>query len=152
MEQFLKEKIEYNKKRINNLKVENEQLKKHLIKNKDTNSIEKWVNYKFQSSSVTTKEFKAFVRDFRKFIKANLPINSELISLDKGHFYLSGFIKRDNKFVYFSCSDVRGSNNEWYNSLLIRTAKHEKDFTGGSNNFIKLNNFKEKADKLLLFE
>lgn len=34
------------------------------------------------------------------------------------------------------------------NNILIRTAKHIKDFTGGSNNYTSLDNFVEDIEKL----
>lgn len=109
--------------------------------------MKKWINEEFTSSSGTTPQWNAFVRDFKKFIKSNLPPSSDLIGWNKGHFYVSGFIQRGGKYVYFSIMDVRGS--DWYNRIMIRTAKNEKDFTGGNNCFTTLEGFKSLADSLL---
>ena len=40
--------------------------------------------------------------------------------------------------MYMSISDVRFFKNEWYNHILFRTAKSEKDFTGGTNLYTTL--------------
>lgn len=110
--------------------------------------MDKWVGYKFYSSSQTTEEFASFARDFKSHIKKILPKDAELIGWSRGHFEVSGFIKKDNKYVYFSASDVRFFLNEWYNSVLIRTAKHEKDYIGGRNQYISLTDFSENVEKL----
>jgi len=112
-------------------------------------TMKQWIDNKFVSSTVKTEEFKSFAKDFKKYIKQNLPIDAKLVNFSVGHFDISGFIERGGKFVYFSTSDVRSFNNEWYHDLLIRTAKHEKDFTGGSNEWTDLPNFQSKVDNLL---
>lgn len=90
----------------------------------------------FESSSTTTPEFATYARTFRNELKNRLKeIGAEFISFNRGHFYVSGFFKKDGQMYYFSQSDVR-----WFagDSILVRTAKHEKDFSGGSNNFTTL--------------
>lgn len=107
----------------------------------------KWLSHTFESSSMKTPEFKQFARDFFSDLK-KLTEGYELVSKNVGHFYVSGFLKRDGKFYYFSCSDVRHFPNEWNNHLLIRSAQHEKDYTGGSNNYTKLENIKNGLDRI----
>jgi hypothetical protein len=109
---------------------------------------EKWVNHEFESSSSKTPEFKQFARDFLSDIK-KLCEGYEIVNKNVGHFYVSGFLKKDDKFVYFSVSDVRHFPNEWFNHILIRTAKNEKDYTGGSNTYTKLQNIKNAVDNLM---
>jgi hypothetical protein len=102
---------------------------------KNDNCIENWLDYEFYSSSGLTEEFASFTKDFKKYLKDNLTKDYELVNFNRGHFYLSGFIKniQTNKYMYFSTSDVRFFKNEWYNNILVRTAEHEKDYTGGRN-------------------
>ena len=107
----------------------------------------KWLNHEFQSSSVKTPEFKSFSNDFIKDLKS-LAQGYEFVNVNKGHFYVSGFIKKDDKYAYFSISDVRYFKNEWYNHIMIRTAKSDKDYTGGNNNYTNLENFNKKIDSL----
>lgn len=108
----------------------------------------KWIGTHFQSSTKTTREFDLFSREFKQYIKKNLPENAELVNWNKGHFYVSGFIKREDKFVYFSVSDVRFFKDEWYNHVLIRSAKHEKDYSGGQNMLTNLPEFREAIELL----
>jgi len=113
------------------------------------------INY-FGSSSRNSDEFNKFFRLFKKeFTKELLNIAATSIEFSKGHFGLSGFFKVDEQFYYFSISDVRGGfgfnrNNE--PEMLVRTAKHNKDYSGGSNNYvvIKPEMHKEIARKFRL--
>ncbi len=112
------------------------------------NGFESWVGFNFHSSSGLTDEFEAFSSEFRAHIKKILPEGASLAAWNRGHFDCSGFIERSGKFVYFSTNDVRG-NDDWFDNLLIRTAKNLKDYTGGHNNFTSLAEFKLKVSKLL---
>lgn len=114
-------------------------------------------NYQFESSTEKTKEFTSFATKFKNVIKSILEEtnpNCILDSFNVGHFYVSGFIKNqeNNKFVYFSISDVRCSSVRHYvlDRILVRTAQHNKDSTGGANNFVELENFKFKLERLLV--
>lgn len=76
--------------------------------------------------------FDLFKRSFTRELKA---LQATEIEFSKGHFYLSGFFRILNQYYYFSISDVR---NNWNctASMLIRTAEHNRDFTGGANNYV----------------
>ena len=92
----------------------------------------------FGSSSVNTPEFNSFFIKFKKeFTKELKKLNATEIQFSKGHFYLSGFFKVNEQYYYFSLSDVRNSFG-YPSNLLIRTAKNNKDYTGSSNNFVKV--------------
>ena len=110
----------------------------------------KYINYNFESSCYKTEEFIQFSRDFKSDLKKIIGDAYTLVNFSVGHFYLSGFIenKATKKLAYFSTSDVRGCNNEWHNSLLIRTAEHIKDFSGGRNKFTSLEKIAESLDDL----
>jgi hypothetical protein len=111
--------------------------------------IDKWKGVEFPSSSGTTALFSSFVRDFKKYLTKNLPKGGEVTKFFKGHFYVCGFIKVGEKYVYFSISDVRFNMDDWHKRVLIRTAKDDLDYSGGGNNFTTLENFKESVEKLL---
>lgn len=97
----------------------------------------------FGSGTRTTPEFDSFYRktcnDFRK----SLADVAERIEMKKGHFYFYGFLTRksDGQAIYFSISDVRYFPGE---KMLIRTAKDYRDFTGGTNNSVSINDGFEK--------
>lgn len=92
-----------------------------------------------ESSSVITPELKNFSSTFKKeFTKELESIGAKLTAYSLGHFFVSGFFKKDGKCFYFSFGDVRemefrsGSDI----SLLYRTARDEKDYIGGYNNWV----------------
>lgn len=149
MEQYLKERIEGNKAQIRVLQEENERYELEIKNKAGIKGIEKWIDYEFKSSASKTPEFSAFIRDIRKYIKGNLPDKAELINFSIGHFEVSGFIKRKN-YVYFLIGDLRGGG--WDKTILVRTAKNEEDFTGGSNDYTNLKEFKKKVNYLLKFD
>ena len=93
-------------------------------------------NY-FGSGCCNSEQFNKFFAAFKNAFKKELAtINAELVSINKGHFYLSGFFKiGSGDLYYFSISDVRHFPGD---TMLFRTAKHTKDFTGGSNQWVTI--------------
>ena len=55
--------------------------------------------------------------------------------LKVNHVDISGFVQFGEHFTYISLSNI-GWNQ--CNNVLIRTAESNKDYTGGSNNWLKL--------------
>lgn len=105
---------------------------------------DRWVGVRFESSSSKTPQFMSFVRDFRSDLKAMLKDTVwEVLPFKAGHFYLSGFLrnKETGAYMYWSIFDVRKSFQDfWYTHVLVRTAKSEKDFTGGPNGYTSFKN------------
>lgn len=105
------------------------------------------IRTEFISSSQVTEQYKAAKRLFRNHIKKLFP-EDEIIIGSCPHFEFTGFIKRSERYAYFSTGDLR-----WKDSMLVRIAEHDKDWTGGNNNFVQYNDdfderFKEKVDYL----
>jgi hypothetical protein len=93
----------------------------------------------FESSSQQTPQylawFKLFKKEFTALLVGHFCVAKEDILIGKpNHFDMSGFFKYWNQWIYFSIGDLRWSKD----SMLIRTAKHEKDYTGGTNCWITL--------------
>ena len=112
-------------------------------------TLEGFKDWEFSSGGTTGEDFNTFARLFKKHIQKNLPEGFKLVAFSKGHYYVSGFVERGGKFVYFSVSDVRYFPGGWHNNILIRTAKNEKDYTGGSNGYTTLEFFAVKVFNLL---
>ena len=113
--------------------------------------LEDWRGNCFESSCYKTPEFLAFARMFRAYINHKAKLNNlQAVNVSTGHFYLSGFFFNPNtgKYAYFSTSDVRHFKDSWWNNVLIRTAQHDKDYTGGSNQCTALCGIGETALKL----
>jgi len=93
----------------------------------------------FESSSGITPEFQqfylTFIREFRKLLRDEF--NVKEIKMSKGHFEISGFFKLPNgNIYYFSLGDVRWDKGY----MLVRTAESFKDYTGGSNMEVPMDN------------
>jgi len=113
-------------------------------------TIMKWEGNTFQSSTGLTEEFARFARDFKKYLREVCSTDYDIVNFSRGHFYLSGFVKRrfNGKLAYFSISDVRHFPDSWIDNTLVRTAEHEKDYTGGSNNSCKIDELEDVFERL----
>ena|SRR5690554_4637825 len=113
--------------------------------------MEKWLGVQFESSSVLTKQFSSFARQFRTELIKKTKEDFKLLDFNREHFYCSGFMQHieSGKIVYFSISDTRHWQDEWYNNILIRIARDTRDFTGGRNNHTSFNKINEDMVKLV---
>lgn len=150
MKKYILKKITENEQVIERLKIENEELKQQAQQSDKRRGIEKWIDFTFESSSMLTEEFAQFAKEFKKHIKDTIGNEYELLNWNRGHFEISGFAKNKatGKLAYLSYSDVRYWKNSWYNNLLVRTAKNEMDYTGGSNHYYSLPQLSEAIDQL----
>jgi len=101
-----------------------------------------------ESSSQPTAEMRAFYTVFKKELKAALkPLraDTELI-ISRGHFRVSGFFKKGLQIWYFSLEDLR---DETLDRMLVRTAESFKDYTGGGNRYVSLENFQAELTRLI---
>ena len=112
--------------------------------------LEKYLNYEFSSGGYTGEDYKKFERLYINYLKSLLKENGwELVKVNKNHYEFSAFFLCSNKHIYFSISDVRFWNNNWYNKILIRTAKSDTDYRGGQNLYTNLPNLKHFLLNLL---
>jgi hypothetical protein len=83
--------------------------------------------------------FVSFSRKFRNGLIAELsPLGATNFDFNYGHYYISGFFTMPSgQIYYFSISDVRHFRES---RLLYRTAKHYKDWTGGQNQYVEVEN------------
>ena len=92
------------------------------------------------------KTYSMFKRGFKGYLQNYFKLIQFKPSL--GHFYISGFFELENKengnkqTFYFSIQDLRGGQ-----TFMIRTAKDFKDYTGGNNYYLSLDDFERlKSD------
>lgn len=98
----------------------------------------KYNDVMFESSSITTEQCKQFYTDLKNVFD-NVFGKEYKTKIGLGHFYISGFVEKNNKFVYFNIEDLRENGDE-FNKVLYRTAKSFNDYTGGSNRYTELEN------------
>ncbi|MEI3409211.1 MAG: hypothetical protein V8Q55_01145 [Christensenellales bacterium] len=113
--------------------------------------LEKYIDYEFSSGCYTGDDYKSFQTKYINFLRSICKQNHwQLVNVGRNHYCFSAFIKSaENKCVYISISDVRFFTNEWYNNILIRTAKNEQDYYGGFNHRTTLKELEMKAMELL---
>lgn len=111
-------------------------------------TIEGFRNWEFSSGSTIGEDFRAFARLFKRWLQGNIPEGAEIEVLKRGHYYMSGFVKREGKYVYFNVGDVRFTHS-WATNILVRTAKSNTDWTGGMNQYTTLDRFSTDVDILL---
>lgn len=91
----------------------------------------------FVSSCFKTRQYltwhELFKKEFKKFL---IEKGASKIDIGKSnHFDMNGFFtSKRGQIYYFSISDLRWSKN----TMLLRTAKNYKDYTGGSNCSVSL--------------
>lgn len=153
VQELIQSQIQERVAQISWLQQEVEELQKKLETSKDKIGIEKWLGYDFESSTIRTPEYSVFEREYKKELVKQLPENCSIVNFSGSHFELSCFIKNNTsgRFAYLSISDVRYFKDAWYNNILIRTAKHDKDYTGGSNDYSDWKNLKKNLEKLFKF-
>lgn len=118
--------------------------------------IKKWNNRLLQDDgSYVSKEYNTFQNAFKREMN-NIAenIGATLVSFSKGHYDVSGFIERNGKYVYFSydsslCGDRATPKLKDGYAMFCRTAKNEKDYRGGYNNFTSFENCESVIDRLL---
>ena len=89
----------------------------------------------FESSTQNTPTSLACIKDAKKWFKEFVDsIGGKDLTFSIGHFEFSGFFTdKDGKIWYFSSCDMRGNIMK---SMLVRTAKSYKDYTGGMNRWV----------------
>lgn len=101
--------------------------------------LKRYINYEFSSGCYTGEDYKQFERKYISYLKSMCKqYGWEFVKANKNHYEFSAFFKYKDKFIYFNISDVRYFKNEWFGHILIRTAKNEKDYTGGQNRYCAL--------------
>ena len=93
----------------------------------------------FESSSGQTPEYRRWHHFFKRQLgNFLLEYGVTIYKPSKpNHFDFSAFFQLPNgNWFYVAVSDLRGFKD----SMMIRTATHEKDYTGGSNRYCPLNN------------
>ena len=103
------------------------------------NDLKKYLDYEFSTGCYTGEDYKSFQRKYINYLKSIAKENGwKLVNVGKNHYEFSAFFKYEDKYVYFSISDVRFWQNAWYNDILIRTASSDRDYRGGNNYYTTL--------------
>lgn len=112
---------------------------------------QKWQNQSVEDyGAYMSPSAKQFAKDIKAVIK-EIAINNgaSLEWFNINHYDVSGMIKKDEKYIYFH-RDIERYNKSinLSHNLLIREAKHAKDFTGGRNNYCNFEEFESTMNYL----
>lgn len=112
--------------------------------------LEKYLNHEFSTGCYTGDDYKTFQRKYINYLRALCKENGwELCNPSKGHYIFSAFIRNpEGNYIYISIPDVRFWKNQWYNHILIRCARNEKDYHGYGNNYTHLIELAQTAQRL----
>ncbi len=113
--------------------------------------LQKYLDYEFSTGCYTGEDYKSFQTKYINYLKSVCTHNHwRLVNVGRNHYCFSAFIQSgEGKYVYLSISDVRFFANEWYDNILIRTAKNEQDYHGGFNHYTTLEHLEFNVAKLL---
>lgn len=115
-------------------------------------TMNKWLNHQFSTGVYTGEDYLKFQRDARTDLKKQANATGfDLHQFNKNHYNFSAVLRHreTGKFVYVSISDVRFFNNQWFDHVLIRTMAHDKDWTGGMNNYCQWDEIGHAALRLV---
>lgn len=122
------------------------------MKEKINNFIRKWRNQGIEDyGCVTSPSYKTFQTGYKRLLtQICSEIGFVLHSFNGNHYCFSAVLKNNanGNFYYVSVSDVRYASDGWYNGILYRTMKHDRDWTGGSNNYSTLQSLQENLVRL----
>lgn len=118
------------------------------------NDLKKYLNYEFSSGPYTGQDYRTFQNKYISYLRKLCKQSGwEFVKANRNHYCFTAFIKDDrSQYIYLSISDVRYFTNEWYNNILVRNAAHEKDYSGGSNNFTTLPKLQSAITRLFYNE
>jgi len=106
--------------------------------------------YDWFSKKITDyNDYQKFTSDFRKFLNKNIPEGAEIVQYSTSSTFISGFIRKGDKYVFFSTVDMRFGHLRWEENILIRKALSTKDYIGGENQITDCLSFKEVCEILL---
>lgn len=118
-----------------------------------TTKMNKWIGFQFSTGSETGKDFLAFQKDAKTDLKKMLTeAGMKLKSFSGGHYEFSAVAENEEngRYVYVSISDVRYFKDKWISQVLVRAMKHEKDWSGGFNQYTTWDQIGKKVKTISL--
>lgn len=101
----------------------------------------KWDGESLCSGVGNSKATASFCRGFKNMLTRELtPYGIEVVTFKQGYGDCSGFLKKDDKYIYiayhYPMAMAKVDFSEvGVHGVLYRTARSERDYSGGTNNF-----------------
>lgn len=110
----------------------------------------------YANNSKSKRTFAKFYDQFIDAVKEDFP-DAEILNCHCGELFLYGFIRKNNKYVYFSYYAPKSGRTLDLNrsdemaGVLYRPVRNETDFgcISSCNQFTNIKNFKRKVNQLL---
>ena len=100
-------------------------------------------------------DYKKYAAYVKKQFKASAESRGfTLKRFSVNHYDFSGFFEKNGKFIYFSSNQQRYeqpldlTTTGAMNGILYRTAEHDRDFRGGSNNFTSIVDLLDDVERM----
>jgi hypothetical protein len=98
--------------------------------------VSQYLNYSFSSGGRMGPDGEEWIKSCRAWLRKFLKdVGGNDLDFHKNHYTWSAFFKIGNQWFYMSCSDCRHKLSDW---LLVRTAQGPKDYTGGRNERVRM--------------
>ena len=102
-----------------------------------------------------SNEFVSFARKFKNALKRTFP-ECEILKYHAGHYYVSGFLKKNDIFIYFSFDVPRGgipmdlTTDNAVCGVLYRLARNDSDWGGvhSRNHFCNILDMEKAINEL----
>lgn len=102
--------------------------------------LEKWCGYEFSTGISPGEDYLKFQREAKTELrKILLDAGFEMFKFLPNHYEFSCIAKKadEDRYYYISISDVRTFRDKWWNAVLYRAMKDEKDYRGEQNHYCK---------------
>lgn len=115
------------------------------------NFYKKWHGCQLEDGGcVRSQEYVVFQRAFKRLLN-NIAkeLGATLVSFTAGHYYESAMFERNGRYAYLNREGGFSRSTPVLHRILVRTAEHEKDYRGGSNNYPNWSQLTNEIDRLL---
>ena len=117
------------------------------------NTLRPYWDYEFSSGPTTGEDYKSFQTKYRNWLRKEM--RGYNVKLYPNHYEFSAVIEKPDvdftksRYVYLAISDVRYFKRQWATSILVRTMRHSKDWTGGSNWYCSIADARSAVDRCM---
>ena len=117
------------------------------------NTLRPYWDHEFSSGPTTGEDYKSFQTKYRNWLRKEM--RGYNVKLYPNHYEFSAVIEKPDvdptksRYVYLAISDVRYFKRQWATSILVRTMRHSKDWTGGSNWYCSIADARRTVDRCM---
>ena len=103
------------------------------------------IRRRYNGQGLSQEWVKSIRRELRSALKGLEDYDGKI---ELNFYYFSGFVSRNGRYVYVSSVDTRFWRN-WRDRILIRYARDDRDYAGGSNKYVPMSELSDKVKEML---